>query len=104
MPPPIPLSGAGAAYSAGSQVASPSSSEKAGLIASHAASGEEASASVPSTAAINARTTGVSRTNSALTVLVVSDVFRTRDGRNSTPRSLAQRRTKEDVMSLDQVI
>ena len=70
MPPPIPLSGAAAWYSAGSQSASASSSANRGLIPSQASSGEEAPAIVAWTSATNARTTGVSRTNSALVVLL----------------------------------
>jgi hypothetical protein len=44
MPPPIPLSGAGAWYSAGSQPGSARSSAKAGLMASQAEAGEAARA------------------------------------------------------------
>src|SRR4051795_1103900 len=69
MPPPIPLSGASAWYSAGSHSGSASSSANRGLIPSQASSGEEAPAIVAWTSATNARTTGVSRTNSALVVI-----------------------------------
>ena len=66
MPPPIPLSGAGAWYSAGSQSGSASSSANRGLRASQACSGDVAAAIVAWTSATNDRTTAVSRTNSSL--------------------------------------
>ena len=66
MPPPIPLSGAAAWYSEGSQSGSASSSAKRGLSASQACSGDAAAAIVAWTSATNERTTGVSRTNSSL--------------------------------------
>src|SRR5215467_14391625 len=74
MPPPIPLSGAGAWYTGGSQSGSLRSSANRGLIASHAPAGELAAAIAASTAATKARTTGVSRTNSALTGEICNQV------------------------------
>ena len=65
IPPPIPLSGAGSRYSAGSQSESASRSAKPGLIASHASSGDEAPSIASRTLATNNLTTGVSRTNAA---------------------------------------
>src|SRR5262245_20826424 len=64
MPPPMPLSSAGAWYSVGSQSGSARSSAKGGLISSHAASADEAPATADSTLATKALTTGVSSTNS----------------------------------------
>ena len=72
MPAPMPLSGAAAWYSAGSQSGSASSSANRGRITSQASSGEEAPAIVARTSVTNARTTAVSRTNSALTVSLLS--------------------------------
>src|SRR6187399_693719 len=69
MPPPIPLSGAGAWYSAGSQLGSASSSAKRGRIASHASTGEPAVATVVRTWPTKSRTTGVSSANSPFIVL-----------------------------------
>ena len=65
MPPPIPLSGAAAWYSAGSQSGSASSSANRGRRASQACSGDDAEAIVSRTSSTNARTTAVSRTNSS---------------------------------------
>ena len=73
MPPPIPLSGAAAWYSAGSQSGSASSSANRGRRASQACSGEETAAIVAWTSSTNARTTGVPRTNSSFTAPILLD-------------------------------
>src|SRR5262245_53209248 len=65
MPPPIPLSGTGAWYSAGSQSGSASNSANDGRIASQAASAEADRSITACTLATNPRTTEVSRTNSS---------------------------------------
>jgi hypothetical protein len=62
----MPLSGAAARYSPGSHAESASNSANRGSIAAQASCGEEARAIVVCTSATNARTTGVSRTNSAI--------------------------------------
>src|SRR6266576_425324 len=67
MPPPMPLSGTGAWYSAGSQPSSARSSAKRGRISSHASSGELERSIAARTSAMNDRTTGVSSTNSSAT-------------------------------------
>src|SRR5436305_12287307 len=67
MPPPMPLSGTGAWYSAGSQPSSARSSAKRGRISSHASSAELERSIAPRTSAMNDRTTGVSSTNSSAT-------------------------------------
>src|SRR5882672_4864170 len=82
MPPPIPLSGAAAWYSAGSQPGSASSSANRGLRASQACSGDAASPIVAWTSATNERTTGVSRTNSSL-IAADSDPTRLQIGRRT---------------------
>lgn len=66
MPPPMPLSGALARYSCGSQSGSAKSSAKRGRMASHASSGDAAEPSDDRTAAMNPRTSGVSSTYSSL--------------------------------------
>src|SRR3954452_2699863 len=67
MPPPMPLPGTGAWYSAGSQPASAGSSAKRGRISSQASSGELERSIAARTSAMNDRTTGVSSTNSSAT-------------------------------------
>ena len=86
MPPPIPLSGAAAWYSGGSQSGSASSAAKRGLIASHAASGDDAPAIVVSTSATNARTTCVSRTSSPTMVVPLAVGRTARPGHRTTSR------------------
>src|SRR5262249_10023541 len=63
----MPLSGASAWYSAGSQSGSASSCANRGLIRSQASAGEDAAPISAWTPPTNARTTGVSRTNSGPT-------------------------------------
>src|SRR5262245_60886562 len=82
MPPPIPLSGAAAWYSAGSQSGSASSSANRGLRVSQACSGDEAAAIVAWTSATNTRTTSVPRTNSSL-IAADSDPTRLQIGRRT---------------------
>src|SRR6184192_3985252 len=72
MPPPIPLSGAGARSSAGSQPPSARRPANAGRIASVVCSGGSARAISSRTEATNSRTRGVSRTYSSATLWIVS--------------------------------
>src|SRR5579864_9081051 len=82
MPPPIPLCGAAAWYSAGSQPGSASNSANRGLRASQACSGDGAAAIVALTSATNSRTIAVSRTNSSL-ITVDSDPAQVETGQRT---------------------
>src|SRR5919197_1198193 len=95
MPPPIPLSGAASWYSNGSQPGSRRSSAKRGRMAWHAASVDVAAAIPAWASPTNARTSGVSRTNSPAIDQGLTDRLPARRDDEPTPSEV------RDVLALD---